>query len=162
MKAVNILWDVDVCDVLDRLDDMYPTDGAKVLNLQPEVYAKMTDAVLEDYVQDLLDNDKLDLNKIMDLPDEIEIPEDITDMDEISDYLSDQTGYCHKGFDILKKQKFEIPVSYLLCGMVEVEACIFNEALEYAKEHIDELPLPKNPGYVEGSYQIDERLISLE
>lgn len=156
MKAVNILWDVDVCDILDSLDNMYPSDGAKTLNLQPEVYEKMTDAVLEDYIQDLLDNDQLDLNKIMNLPDEIEIPENITDMDEISDYLSDQTGYCHKGFDILEKQKFEVPVSYQLCGTVKVEAYTLDEALEYAKENINELPLPENPGYVEGSYQVDE------
>lgn len=32
------------------------------------------------------------------LPTEIDIPDDITDEDEISDYLSDVTGYCHKGF----------------------------------------------------------------
>ena len=32
------------------------------------------------------------------LPKEIEIPEWMTDEDEISDYLSDVTGYCHKGF----------------------------------------------------------------
>ena len=33
-------------------------------------------------------------------PTEIELPEDMTDIDEISDYLSDVTGYCHKGFTI--------------------------------------------------------------
>ena len=32
------------------------------------------------------------------LPTEIEIPEGMTDEEEISDYLSDKTGYCHKGF----------------------------------------------------------------
>lgn len=32
------------------------------------------------------------------LPTEIEIPKDITDIDDISDYISDITGYCHKGF----------------------------------------------------------------
>lgn len=32
------------------------------------------------------------------LPKEIEIPDLMTDEDEISDYLSDTTGYCHKGF----------------------------------------------------------------
>ena len=32
------------------------------------------------------------------LPKEIEIPDWMTDEDEISDYLSDTTGYCHKGF----------------------------------------------------------------
>lgn len=37
-------------------------------------------------------------NEIVDLPTSIEIPEDIKDEDEISDYLSDLTGFCHKGF----------------------------------------------------------------
>lgn len=35
-----------------------------------------------------------------DLPTEIEIPADITDEDEISDYISEQTGFCHYGFMI--------------------------------------------------------------
>lgn len=34
----------------------------------------------------------------VDLPTEIEIPEGLTDEEEISDYLSDLTGYCHLGF----------------------------------------------------------------
>lgn len=34
------------------------------------------------------------------LPKEMEIPPEITDVDEVSDYLSDTTGYCHKGFKI--------------------------------------------------------------
>lgn len=35
------------------------------------------------------------------LPKEVEIPEEIAgDTDEISDYLSDQTGFCHNGFEL--------------------------------------------------------------
>lgn len=38
------------------------------------------------------------------LPNEIEIPDDILSdgmhEDEISDYISDVTGFCHYGFDI--------------------------------------------------------------
>ena len=34
------------------------------------------------------------------LPSEIEIPESLTDEDEITDYLSDQTGFCHFGYQI--------------------------------------------------------------
>lgn len=34
------------------------------------------------------------------LPTEIVIPDDMTDEDEISDYLSDTTGFCHKGFEL--------------------------------------------------------------
>ena len=32
------------------------------------------------------------------LPTEVNIPPGLTDIDEISDYLSDLTGFCHKGF----------------------------------------------------------------
>lgn len=49
-------------------------------------------------------DDKEDLNM---LPSEIEIPEDIIDEagevddDEISDYISDVTGFCHKGYELV-------------------------------------------------------------
>lgn len=38
--------------------------------------------------------------EVDELPTEIEIPEGMTDEDEISDYISDQTGFCHKGFEL--------------------------------------------------------------
>lgn len=41
-----------------------------------------------------------DLEVLKQLPTEMEIPERITDKDEISDYLSDKTGFCHYGFDL--------------------------------------------------------------
>lgn len=41
----------------------------------------------------------------IELPTEMELPEGMTDEDEISDYLSDETGYCHKGFDIEGEEK---------------------------------------------------------
>lgn len=49
-----------------------------------------------------------DLELLRDLPKEIEIPEYLIDEDtdideyeeEISDYISEVTGYCHFGFDL--------------------------------------------------------------
>ena len=38
---------------------------------------------------------------LYELPNEIEISKDMTDMDDISDYLSDLTGFCHDGFTII-------------------------------------------------------------
>ncbi len=35
------------------------------------------------------------------LPTEMEIPEGMTDEDEISDYLSDETGFCHFGYELV-------------------------------------------------------------
>lgn len=34
------------------------------------------------------------------LPTEIEIPNGMTDEEEISDYITEETGFCHKGFEL--------------------------------------------------------------
>ena len=44
-----------------------------------------------------------DYNDDGELPTEIDIPEGMTDEDEISDYLSEVTGYCHQGYVLEKK-----------------------------------------------------------
>ncbi|MEY8422099.1 hypothetical protein AALB52_05010 [Lachnospiraceae bacterium 38-14] len=41
-----------------------------------------------------------DMEVLNQLPTEMEIPEGITDEEKISDYLSDETGFCHYGFDL--------------------------------------------------------------
>lgn len=41
-----------------------------------------------------------DLRDLTHLPKEVEIPSGMTDLDEISDYLSDVTEFCHRGFRI--------------------------------------------------------------
>lgn len=55
------------------------------------------------------DTDGIDPEEL-DLPSEMNIPDDVisdptnedTTLDEISDYLSDETGFCHNGFRIEK------------------------------------------------------------
>lgn len=44
-----------------------------------------------------------DLEDLELLPTEIDIPDDMTDMEEISDYITDQTGFCHNGHMELEK-----------------------------------------------------------
>lgn len=36
------------------------------------------------------------------LPQRVILPEGMTDNDEISDYLSDLTGFCHYGFSLIE------------------------------------------------------------
>ena len=46
-----------------------------------------------------------EINEILEsLPTEIDIPEGMTDEDEISDYLSDETGFCHCGFELIQEK----------------------------------------------------------
>lgn len=42
-----------------------------------------------------------DMELLRQLPTEIEIPAVMIDEEEISDYLSDETGFCHNGFEIV-------------------------------------------------------------
>lgn len=37
------------------------------------------------------------------LPSEIKIPDDIDTVDDISDYISDSTGFCHNGFELTER-----------------------------------------------------------
>lgn len=55
----------------------------------------------------------------------------------------------------MSKITFWVPVSYEMYGHIPVSAETEDEALMWAEEHCDELPLPDNAGYVEGSYDID-------
>lgn len=47
------------------------------------------------------DDFKDDLDELQMLPDEINIPKDITDEEEISEYISDKTGFCHYGYELV-------------------------------------------------------------
>lgn len=88
------------------------------------------------------------------LPTEIIIPDTITGKEEISDYITEQTGYCHKGFELLND--YFIPVTWEVWDKVMVEAKSLGEAIKYIKEHIDEIPLGTEPEYINGSCKIDE------
>lgn len=50
--------------------------------------------------------DEVDVNEIdLDLPTEIEIPDCLAeaDIEEISDYITEETGFFHNGFDLIKE-----------------------------------------------------------
>lgn len=53
-------------------------------------------------------------------------------------------------------KKFSIPVTWEVWDKVEVEAETIEDAIQYVKEHIDEIPLGTEPEYIDGSYRIDD------
>lgn len=46
------------------------------------------------------------------LPKAVQIPAGMEDPDEISDYLSNLTGFCHKGFELLKEHRYQVKLCY--------------------------------------------------
>ena len=65
------------------------------------------------------------------LPTEIEIPIGMEDEDEISNYISDVTGYCHKGYSLIEIEKT------INKNMVE-EKPTLSEMIEAASGHATE------------------------
>ena len=50
-------------------------------------------------------------------------------------------------------QKFQIPVEWTVWDKVEVEANTLEEAVQYVKDHMEEIPLGTEPTYIDGSYK---------
>lgn len=46
-----------------------------------------------------IDSDECEYGTVL-VPIEIDIPKGMTDIEDISDYIFDATGFCHKGFEV--------------------------------------------------------------
>ena len=53
------------------------------------------------------------------------------------------------------KKLFRVPVEWMVCDFVEVEAESFLDAVKCVLEHRDEIPLGTEPEYIDGTYQIN-------
>lgn len=88
------------------------------------------------------DVDKEDIKESFSLPKEIDVPEEIVEETmekmalEMSDYVSDKTGFCHKGLFLecysMTKEKFdEARMCLINNGVDEDEADLVLQALCY-------------------------------
>lgn len=102
MKTINIKWDIDMEDILKKLDNLTNEKVSKILGIPERICANLTTTEKYDYTYSLFYNNDSCFNEFMELPTEMEIPKEIeNDEDAISDYLSDETGFCHYGFELV-------------------------------------------------------------
>ena len=52
--------------------------------------------------------------------------------------------------------KIKLPVTWEVCGLVEVEANSIEEAVEYFNQNSSDIELPENPEYVDGSFALSD------
>ena len=52
--------------------------------------------------------------------------------------------------------KIKLPVTWEVCGIVEIEANSIEEAVNYFNENSDYINMPKNSEYVDGSFRLSE------
>lgn len=100
LKATEIQWDFDMDQVYERLDEMKPKEAAESLSVPFDRYDRMTTEERHDYAYDVFRHCPAALDEFMGLPSEVEIPEELTDDGDIADWLSDEYGFCHEGFQL--------------------------------------------------------------
>ncbi len=47
-----------------------------------------------------------------------------------------------------------IPVSWEMCALVKVKAKTLEEAIKYVDDEANDIPLPEDGGYVDGSWKV--------
>lgn len=101
MKAYNIIWDIDMKQILEKLDDMTADNAVKALQIPYQTFINMSTSEIHDYAYDMFEHNQAAAAEFMGLPEEVEIPNSVgTDEDDISDWLSDEYEFCHKGFTL--------------------------------------------------------------
>lgn len=82
-----------------------------------------------------------EINEILEtLPTEIEIPNGMTDEDEISDYISNETGFCHYGFHLISVDVSELNKKASLSEKIqdaENRLCSQEETPETKEKEVD-------------------------
>lgn len=107
LKATEIQWVIDDQDVYERIEDdiinSYMNDNNCSRDQIPD---SIKDIIIidrflthKDYYTRLKE-DSESLNSFMKLPDEVEVPLELTEREDISIWLSDTYGFCHNGFII--------------------------------------------------------------
>lgn len=103
------------------------------------------------------------------LPKKIVIPDYITkeaeDQDElldlISDYISNVTGYCHEGFEVKREKTKKLNLTITCQAIYQSHIMVpndmsFEEAIEYAKQHLNECNIETPLEYIRDSDELDE------
>lgn len=101
MKVVNIQWNVDMDEVYELLDEMPEDKAAEALKVPVDKYTKFSLEERHNIAEDLFRHQPAELDSFLQLPDEIEIPENVSE-EFVADWLSDTYGYYHSGYAVVK------------------------------------------------------------
>lgn len=104
-KATNISWDIDMDEILEKLDTMSVEEAVKALKCSKieKIFLTMSKEDRDIFALSQIHHNVVTAAEFLGIPTEVEIPEEIDNDDEdfeelVSVWLSDTYGYCHEGF----------------------------------------------------------------
>lgn len=118
MKAINIKWDVDEDTIIDTFNNFVDDLAIKILGIPLTEYLKMSSEDRKSYVLSTFRHQPAKMSYILNefgISEEIEIPETLLEnyylgnlddfYEDVSDWLSNEYGFCHSGFNIIYSEK---------------------------------------------------------
>ena len=107
MKIIkNIKWDIDEAELYEIAEEKTCAQMSAILNILETRYANMTTSEREDYIYEAYRHNSMDIETLLGVPSEIEVPLEIEDdEDAINDWLSDTYGYCYSYFDLEERMR---------------------------------------------------------
>ncbi len=100
IRAKDIRWDIDIDTVYEIFDEMTAEEASEILGLPLRQYSNMTTSERDDWIYSVYNYSDVDKIELLDLPDEVLLPDGLSSLDDVSDYLSDTYEFCHDGFTL--------------------------------------------------------------
>lgn len=95
MKAI-IDWSIEMDEVYEMLDKINPEEATELLDIK----MTMSDEEKHNYVESLSRHCPGKIYEFLGLPEEVNIPKDLKESEDITNWLSDSFGYCIEGYSI--------------------------------------------------------------
>ena len=97
--AVNIDWDVDLDEAIEKLQSLSVESQAELFSCK-EWYLKATPDQRTGMAESYFNHCPAFVAELMELPDEVEIPDDLVEDEDVTNWLSDTYGFCINGWDL--------------------------------------------------------------
>ena len=100
MRAYDIEWDIDIEEAFEKLDIMTLEEAAAALDIQLPLYSKMNTIERRDFAYDRFRHNRTNLEDFIGVSNKLDILEVIFKYgsEAISNWLTDEFGWCHRGF----------------------------------------------------------------
>lgn len=100
IKVSNIKWVFDMNEVFELLDFIGCQEASKILKIPCDKYESMSKSERHVFAYNQFRHNRASYEELFDLPSCIVVPRELKTEDDISDWLSDEYGFCHEGFDM--------------------------------------------------------------
>ena len=106
--AYEIDWDIDKEEIIEKISELSDEEAAQILGIAIERFIKMSKEDIKDSFMSKFHRQPGALDDLFGLPQEIKIPTSFNieseddDMSEVTEWISDEYGYCINGYQVKK------------------------------------------------------------